>query len=560
MCCILLSSCAKHISDSSVTPYRKPQVILHSQPLGDGGFLSRDLFRSYWTPPSSDDDLITVGVVLSEKEIRFRSDQNFLIRVYNDQSSMDIASPGGVLWRVKDLTITRPPLIRYFAISDEVLLHQGKNPDESKAQALRDQGFSFAKWVGPPKMDAIKKPSRLQRWFLSYHSFKDKSSADHFCGHQKNTNKLSCKVISRVGLPPQGSGILKAHQSSFVKGFEGIIEIISPDAPIEVLEVKNDIMSNELSHGQLYGPRLFIIPNAEGNFSMVQQTQFTDYLEGVVPAETFPNAHLEALKTQAIIARTYALSHAPIEFSSMPFFTCASTRCQVYRGQKIKTSRTNMAVEQTKNLVLRERDGSFAQTYYHSVCGGHTENKVSSLGGQSVAYLKGVTDRASDQGLDLHKTHDVREFILHPQQSYCEVSSYSPKSKYRWNKTFSHRDLRAIAKNVGLAEDLEEIEILRRGVSGRVERMQLSTRTQKKTLYGELTIRNAFENLPSSLFVMDLHKSGSSIHTATFHGGGFGHGVGLCQIGAIGRAEKGQSFQTILQAYYPGLILDEIVP
>lgn len=537
---------------------KKPRVILHPTPLGDGGFLSRDLFRSYWTPPSSDDDLISIGVVLSEDEIQFRGDKDFLIRIYNDHTSLDIASPAGVLWRVKDLHITRPALIRYFAITEEMLLSSTQSPNLAALEKLKAQGFASAQWIGPPKMDAMKKNPELGRWFLSYQSFSKIDAAKQFCWRQKKQGQKNCKVISRVGIPPLASGTLKAHQSSFSKHFEGIIELISPQGPIEIFDVKNHLMSDELSHGQAYASRLFIIPNAESKFSLVQQTSFSEYLEGVVPAETFPAAHMEALKTQAIIARTYALSHAPIEFSSMPFFTCASTRCQVYRGEGAKTQRTSTAVEQSKNLVLRDREGRFAHTYYHSVCGGHTEDKISSLGGKGFDYLRGLPD-GPGHFISLQNERQLQDFVRNPQGAYCETSSYSSKSKYRWTQTLSQNQLRSIAKSQGLDGSLTDIRVLSRGVSGRAEKLLLSHRDQQKTIHGEFKIRSALGGLPSSLFILDSMKKGGTIHSLRIEGGGFGHGVGLCQIGAIGRAEQGQSFRDILQAYYPGLTLDRII-
>ena len=123
-----------------------------------------------------------------------------------------------------------------------------------------------------------------------------------------------------------------------------------------------------------YRGLLEVRPAEEGRLTVVNVVHLEDYLRGVVPNELSPQAfpQIEALKAQAVAARTYALSHLG-DYSSKGYDVCATPSCQVYRGQSSEHPLTDRAVEETRGIVATWR-GRAIHAYYTSTCGGHTED------------------------------------------------------------------------------------------------------------------------------------------------------------------------------------------
>lgn len=119
---------------------------------------------------------------------------------------------------------------------------------------------------------------------------------------------------------------------------------------------------------------------------------------------------------------------------------------------------------------------------------------------------------------------------------------------FRWKVTKTPEELQKSLATVGFSGKLREIRVKNRGVSGRILEVELVGSPANLLVKGELVIRRALGNLRSSAFVVNRNKDGSF----TFTGAGFGHGVGMCQWGAMGRAQAGQNVQQILNHYYPG--------
>ena len=123
---------------------------------------------------------------------------------------------------------------------------------------------------------------------------------------------------------------------------------------------------------------------------------------------------------------------------------------------------------------------------------------------------------------------------------------------FRWTVTRSGAELAKLLAELGVGE-VKAIEVLERGVSGRARAVRIVGARRTETVRGELRIRQTFGGLRSSLFMVEV-KGGA----ATFRGAGFGHGVGLCQVGSIGMAEAGKSYREILRHYYQGSVLRKL--
>ncbi len=259
----------------------------------------------------------------------------------------------------------------------------------------------------------------------------------------------------------------------------------------------------------------------------------------MVPAEipATKQDEFEAIKAQAICARTYALNS--LESNSDSFYDVQATIAdQVYDGFDRHTALADQAIEETRGVIITY-NGQPATVYYHSTCGGRLESAVNVWPGSPIAYLEGGVDAVSD----IYS---------------CSVSPY-----FRWLHTRSFSELdslfelqyqRGLLKN-SVEDTLEinlDLQVVKRNSTGRVSELQITYADTTVTLSG-YQIRHFFKDkngrsLPSNLFYLTQPDDS----TLTIHGGGFGHGVGMCQFGALHMARRGFMHYHIINKYFPG--------
>lgn len=520
----------------------------------------RSLYQSFWTPPSNDEGEIMVGLISSAPHVRFQSKQALKIRVHTGEDFADISSPPSVVWQIKATELIRKATVTYLPVV-EVRLFPRSNTITSSSQSFwKQQGFEKASWIGPETEPGRRSdPNLMQRWVLALTTSSGKKEAVEACAKARKINGF-CKVIARTQVAPRLKGVVSTQDGSFSTEFDGFVEIISPNVPVELIdfvaEPRVDKKSNET-----YLTPLYFIPLESLGVSLVQRVSLKDYLNTVVPSEIFPNASLEAVKAQAVVARTYFLRHLSEDASAHPYSICASTLCQVYRGIDILHPNSSRAVEETNSMILWSDEGQPAETFYHGICGGMTEEKSSIWGPPSRTYLQGVSDAKQPLGLDLSQENGLQDYFHKtPNEAFfCGSSKYTKLDRWRWTKTLDEKFILELLTSMDLKAPLTDIRILKRGRSGRALSMQLTTFQKSKVIHGELNIRKRLGGLLSSMILIQPIKKGDTIVSLEIMGGGYGHGVGLCQVGAIGRAEHGQSFQEILQAYYPGSFLAPMV-
>lgn len=274
---------------------------------------------------------------------------------------------------------------------------------------------------------------------------------------------------------------------------------------------------------------------SEGKMNVINRVKIQDYLKGVVPSEmpaSNPN-DFEALKAQAITARTYVLRNLG-KYKDLGIDVWSTTQDQVYKGIEGEAKLSNKAVEETATLVLAH-EGKIAITYFSSTCGGKTENNSVVWSGIQEPYLKGITDSFG------------KEF-------FCEESPH-----YRWKEEFSREELEEmLSQNLGSNYgQLFNIKILERTMSGRVSHLQFIFSGGTVNIKNQNEIRNALKRnskiLRSTFFKIDLElDSRNWIQKVILTGAGNGHGVGMCQWGAMGMSKKGYTYDKILGHYYKG--------
>ena len=291
-----------------------------------------------------------------------------------------------------------------------------------------------------------------------------------------------------------------------------------------------------LVNGKPYRGTVVIRQDSTGSLLALNEVDLESYLLGVVPAEigTLDPGLFEALKAQAIAARTYALKRLEEPGEREKAYDLESTVMdQVYLGASGETPLGNRSVRETRGEVMRYR-GQSVSAYYSSCCGGHTADIEESWDKPPEAYLKGTKD------------------------IFCREAK-----NFSWSRAFS-RDQVQMMLDAFFSDSLppgwkgypgrwKSLRVLKRGSSGRVLELLVTTDFGKRVL-SKGRIRWVLVDLvtkailPSTLFTLRMDEAG-----VTLSGNGNGHGVGMCQQGALGMARKGRKAVEILKHYYRGI-------
>lgn len=327
----------------------------------------------------------------------------------------------------------------------------------------------------------------------------------------------------------------------------------APDAaPIEVKRVEYGVGYDFHNfEDRAYRGAVLFTADRVGKIAVINQVDLEDLLKGLVPSEIFAKAHVEALKAQAVTARGEVLAKIGLKHLADPYVLCTEQHCAVYKGVSGEAASTNAAVEATRGEASFDASDRLVDSVYSAVCGGHTENNEVVWGGVPNASLRGRPDIMPGKPTPASPS-ELGKFLTTEAQHACRVSSFTQLSKYRWEKRFTPKEVDDKLATFGVGHVMA-MNVTERGVSGRARLLQVSGEEGATTLRGELTIRRTFGMLNSAMFELKTEKDAKGRPTAwIFTGGGWGHGVGMCQTGAIGRAEAGQTYRQILEHYFNG--------
>ncbi len=287
-----------------------------------------------------------------------------------------------------------------------------------------------------------------------------------------------------------------------------------------------------------------------GGISAINYVFIDDYLKGVLPAEIgyLDSDKYQAYRAQAIASRSYALSKLE-EMKNRDYDLRATIMDQVYRGAAGETELASRAVDETGGMVLLW-EGKPAKAYYCSCCGGHTADiRVGWPWKASYPYLYGIRD-ADDSG---------------GKRSFCRESRH-----FRWRENWSGRQLDQVLRRTLKREKrneyvpfsrLVDISVEGYGADGRVKALRISTDRRDYRIEGDRirwVLRPGKADGPilrSTLFKIRVKRDSGGVRRLSMLGGGNGHGVGMCQTGAIGMSKMGYRAEDILKHYYPGVTL-----
>ncbi len=287
-----------------------------------------------------------------------------------------------------------------------------------------------------------------------------------------------------------------------------------------------------------------------GTFSVINVLNLEEYAYGVLPSEVPSRYPPEALKAQAVLARTYAIGNMR-RHSQDGYDLCDEQHCQAYSGVRAETKPTNAAVDATRGLVLAY-DGKPAGAVFFSNCGGFTQ-EASNAGWRSLPYWQVRSDYVK-RSRPPSSPYGFYDLTMDPPSAYCGPSIYSHPSEFRWVRVVPAEEIEAKIPRKNRVGRIRGLSIIRRAESGHVGSLAIEGDSGRFVLGKEHEIRKylAVGMLRSTSFIWETFYKDEYPDYFVFYGGGWGHSIGFCQNGAAGRAAAKQKFRGILAHYYPG--------
>lgn len=304
--------------------------------------------------------------------------------------------------------------------------------------------------------------------------------------------------------------------------------------------------------GLLWEKGIFLGPfsiqsDAYGSWTLVEHVPIERYLKGVVPYEIGASSPEAALAAQAVLARTWAMANSH-RFKVDGYNLCRDTQCQVYKDPSNANQKIQTAIKKTTGKILTWNKKPI-NTVYHATNGGVMASVDEAWSTNQVPYLQmrldGPKQWTRKVDLPLSNEKYLKSFLFSKSEAFG-----SDHPLFRWERTIESSQ---ISKQLNQAKKVSsyfypnKIEVVRRGSSGRVTSLKIDGKAGSGIFLELDDIRRVLRQLPSTLFVVKEIKEGKWL----FSGGGFGHGAGMSQSGAIELAKNGWTTKQILSHYYP---------
>ena len=426
--------------------------------------------------------------------------------------------------------------------------------------------------------------------------------AFRLCGEFKNPqgNIFSDACIAEIA---NGNIVITTAngEKTELKSFDTLTPIDEKNSFFELLDVTIgvDFHWQRKENQKFKGALQFIIENEK--ITAVNVIGIEDYLTCVISAEMSATSSMELLKAHAVISRGWLLAQirkgekiteTKADYKSINeteteyirwwdredhtnFDVCADDHCQRYQGvTRANTQYVIDAVEATRGHVLTF-DGEICDARFSKSCGGVMEEFPSAWEPVEHPYLHGLADTDDEKAIDLTVEENAEKWIRSSPAAFCNthdktvlsqvLNDYDQETSdfYRWKVEYMQAEIAELAhrrSGFDFGEIIDLVPIVR-GTSGRIIKLKVFGTKLVKTIGKELMIRRTFSNshLYSSAFVVDKDDIKDGIpQKFTFTGAGWGHGVGLCQIGAAVMGAKGYSYDKILAHYFPKSKLEKL--
>ncbi len=398
------------------------------------------------------------------------------------------------------------------------------------------------------------------RWYVWSGFYPDLDSANNAVGGVRSKSEnYKCSVVKNT----QAALIVESTPGN------PYVAYIQKSGVLMATPVEGKGLVPALSvNGKPYRGTIEVYRLPGSDITVVNEVKLDEYLYGVVPREMYSGSHIEALKAQAVAARTYAVRNAG-KFSNLNFNLSSGTSCQAYEGYSIETTQARKAVNETSDEIVTY-NGQPAATYYFSSSGGRTADVRNVWGGNDYPYLVSVEDVFEDGNsiyYNWEAEYTAKELADELKSKSIDVGQISSISVdrvsesgrvvklsvtgSRGNKTFTNSSCRTFLRS--LYSQMYTVS-----TDADVKATSAEGSSIKIVLSGKRTITSMGKSSigDGSITVMGAGGKNRKVSgTATkyiFKGRGWGHGVGMSQEGARGMAKAGYGYRDILMHYYPG--------
>ncbi|MDZ7332599.1 MAG: SpoIID/LytB domain-containing protein [candidate division KSB1 bacterium] len=507
--------------------------------------------------------IIRIGVLQSADRVILRCNESFSLqnvhgqKLYSGQPNRDylltIASqqPAGLRYQVR--------------AGIEKELAQA----EQRADALRQQGLATSiRTVGLNFEINGHRIDNREHWVV----IGDFGSYEEALAFRNLQEQLGEYVIVERVLSP-AKGTIQIDDKIFEAPVRLVPEHQTPNTHITVKDIIIGIEFHWQRYEDLdYRGIIEIGFNNQGKLVVINELDLENYLVSVNSSEMTPDCPLELLKAQTVVARNTVLATMGKHHYNTNFHLCSDDHCQCYQGKKREQPASRQAVESTWGQVIMY-ENEVCDARYSKICGGIMEAYHNVWENRHIPYM--VTGIDSDQPIDCpaNTEEKARQLIDTEVPAYCNThlhplppklaNLYSTQNLFRWEVIYQREELeRLIAEKTGHdIGELIDIIPLERGDSGRLIYIEIVGSKKRLKIGKELQIRRALSksHLYSSCFyVIKEYDSSGRLKQLRLKGAGWGHGVGLCQVGATVMAMKQIPYQQILQHYYKGTRLVEL--
>lgn len=356
----------------------------------------------------------------------------------------------------------------------------------------------------------------------------------------------------------------------------------------------------ERAEDQTFQGDLRLVQRQDETFAVINDIALEDYLASVISSEMSPVAPAALLEAHAITSRSWLVAMLEREKKEKRrgrpsqrtiqneaelirwydredhdlYEVCADDHCQRYQGvTKITSAAAGEAMRATRGVFLVYED-EICDARFSKACGGLSENFENAWEDTPVPYLRCISD-AEQRHAPIQSEVEAERWILSKPEAFCNTAdgkilqqvlpSFDQETTdfYRWTVTYGREELQDILqKKSGLDfGTLLDLSPLTRGPSGRIIKLRIAGTGRTLIVGKELEIRRwlSKSHLYSSAFLVETKRDANGLPTQfTLHGAGWGHGVGLCQIGAAVMATKGCNAEEIVQHYFRGAQLEKL--
>ena len=314
------------------------------------------------------------------------------------------------------------------------------------------------------------------------------------------------------------------------------------------------------------------ISSLESYLFVVNKVYLEDYLMCVATSEMSGNCPLALLEAQTIVARSWILAAAEKKHKDLDLDACNDDCCQRYQGIANINQESIKAAKNTRGIIL-VHDDEVCDTRYSKSCGGISENNENVWDTDPKPYLISVVDSRSSKNNDVTSENGFRQWIKRKTFSFCGPE-FIPESEltkflgsvdvrgqyFRWKISYNNEEITDLinSKTKKSFRNIRSLKPLKRGKSGRITELEIAGEADGGSadsilIKSEYEIRRVLhhEFLYSSAFTVETNSDDENRENRfTLIGAGWGHGVGLCQIGALGMALEGRKTDEILLHYY----------